>query len=54
MPTNCLSVFDHFVGFARKGLREFSHEFLTEFSDHSLVMRFIGLQNTQTHKTGEM
>ena len=23
LPTNCLSVFDHFVGFALKGLRTF-------------------------------
>ena len=23
LPTNCLSVFDHFVGLALKGLREF-------------------------------
>ena len=30
LPTNCLSVFDHFMGLALKGLRKNCHDVITQ------------------------
>ena len=38
LPTNCLSVFDHFVGSAVKGLTVFTKSFIIDFS-HILWLR---------------